>query len=267
MNGEMPALPNQQPEQPEKKGLLKVLALLKVGIIEVLLVSVVLVLLFEVLNYFNILSLSKLYPNQLGWLPHQITPETHKPNYSPKLNIPNISSPIPDAAKQALNNFIPTILTPALIPKPSQITIEQGKNLDKGFISSWHIEESAVTAIVVTTDTNSIAQLHLLLEMPQDTPPSVDIASTITSKLFYIKPKREWGCKPLYNNTMTYCENFWEEKNGTRRGLGMKGLFTQQPNLIKGQSKAMIVFCEHSKESKIYSWKSCEFEFAETGVK
>lgn len=29
------------------------------------------VMLFVILNYFNILSLSSLYPNQLGWLPHR----------------------------------------------------------------------------------------------------------------------------------------------------------------------------------------------------
>jgi len=50
---------------------LKSLALLKVGFFEVFFVLLVLVLFFGVLNFFNILSLSKIYPNQLGWLPHQ----------------------------------------------------------------------------------------------------------------------------------------------------------------------------------------------------
>ncbi|MEK7533925.1 MAG: hypothetical protein AAB600_01170 [Patescibacteria group bacterium] len=56
-------------------------------------------------------------------------------------------------------------------------------------------------------------------------------------------------------------------KNGTRRGLGMEGLFTQGVDLISGKPEAMLVFCEHTKESKIYPWKSCQFEFSKTGVR
>ena len=64
------------PQNPkEKKSLLKVIPFLQVGIFEVLFVGVVLVLLFGILNYFNILSLSALYPKQLGFLPqNQVSP-------------------------------------------------------------------------------------------------------------------------------------------------------------------------------------------------
>jgi len=57
------------------KNLLKVIPFLQAGIFEVLFVGVVLVLLFGILNYFNILSLSTLYPKQLGFLPqNQVSP-------------------------------------------------------------------------------------------------------------------------------------------------------------------------------------------------
>lgn len=264
-------LPNQQIEQPQvpanqevpnaltpkdkgnKKGLL--FGLIFVGI--------VLILLFGTLNYFNVLRLSELFPNQLGWLPHRPYQQ-----YNNLTILPTIAPPISPTqqAKQTLTNFLPTILSPVLIPEPSQITIEQDKNpLGKTFISSWGIKESTIAAIVIVADNKNISQLYLSLQRPQNIVPSVKLASASTSELFSVKPKGEWGCKPIYA-TMTYCENFWEENDGARRGLAMRGLFTQEPNLIGGQSEAMLIFCEHTKESKIYSWKSCEFEFKETGM-
>lgn len=49
----------------------KKLAFLEAGLFEISFVLIVIVVFFGVLNYFNILSLSTLYPNQLGFLPHQ----------------------------------------------------------------------------------------------------------------------------------------------------------------------------------------------------
>ena len=64
---------NEYPLAP-KKNKLGALAFLEVGIFEIFFVGVVLILLFGTLNYFNILSLSALYP-QLGFLPqNQVSP-------------------------------------------------------------------------------------------------------------------------------------------------------------------------------------------------
>lgn len=45
----------------------------KAGLIGILLLILGVLLFFVALNYFNIISLSQLYPNQLGWLPHAQT--------------------------------------------------------------------------------------------------------------------------------------------------------------------------------------------------
>ena len=241
---------------------------MEVGLIEVMFVGVVIALLFGTLNYFNILRLSELFPNQLDFLPRRNVPtgtSQQSQQYSNVTISPTTANPsnLTQQAKKTLLDTLPNILTPILMPESSQITIKQDKNpLGKTFISSWNTKEateSSVVAIFITTDSN-ISQLYLSLERPQNTPPSVDLASTITPQLFSVQPKGKWGCKPL-SNSMAYCENFWEENDGIRRGLGIKGLFTQGANLIRGQSEVMLVFCEHTKESKLYSWKSCEFEF------
>jgi len=45
----------------------------KVGLLEVFLAVIILLLLFCLLNYFNILQISNVFPNQLGRLPRQQT--------------------------------------------------------------------------------------------------------------------------------------------------------------------------------------------------
>ena len=51
----------------------------KVGLLEVFLAVIILLLLFCLLNYFNILQISNVFPNQLGWLPRQQTPKNVTP--------------------------------------------------------------------------------------------------------------------------------------------------------------------------------------------
>ena len=60
--------PAAQP--PQNKSKFKSLMLLEVGFLEIGFVVLVLLVFFGILNYFNILSLSSLYPSKLGWLPH-----------------------------------------------------------------------------------------------------------------------------------------------------------------------------------------------------
>lgn len=59
---------SNDPSNSTKKGS----GLLKAGLFEIIFVGVVLVLLFGILNYFNILSISSLWPNQFGFLPQRL---------------------------------------------------------------------------------------------------------------------------------------------------------------------------------------------------
>ncbi|MCL4353338.1 hypothetical protein M1615_02580 [Patescibacteria group bacterium] len=71
---------------------LKGLALFKIGFMEIFFVVLVLLIFFGILNFFNILSLSELYPSQLGWLPH--LPTTSTQNISNNNNLDNLEKPV-----------------------------------------------------------------------------------------------------------------------------------------------------------------------------
>ncbi len=66
-----PAINNEPTNQ--KPNRLHALAFLEVGLFEIGFVGVVLFLLFGVLNYFNILSISDVFPKYLSFLPRQTT--------------------------------------------------------------------------------------------------------------------------------------------------------------------------------------------------
>lgn len=62
------ATTNNLANTPRQSGIVKL-----VGIVMAILVFL------AILNYFNILSLSGLFPNQLGWLPRQTKPNIYTP--------------------------------------------------------------------------------------------------------------------------------------------------------------------------------------------
>src|SRR3989338_11070673 len=67
------------------KNKLHALAFLEIGLFEIGFVAVILLLLFGVLNYFNILSVSEVFPKQLGWLPRREAPTGDSPRQPAKL--------------------------------------------------------------------------------------------------------------------------------------------------------------------------------------
>jgi len=79
---------NSPPAQQNKPAKL---AFLEIGLFEVFFVTIVLFLLFGILNYFNVLSVSDVFPKQLGWLPRL----THKINVSSTSSLISICKPFP----------------------------------------------------------------------------------------------------------------------------------------------------------------------------
>jgi len=246
MDGEIPNAPNvAQPEQTPKKGLL----------FEILFVIIFLILIFGALNYFNILRLSEIFPDLLGFLPRKEVPTgTSQQSLSPTLSPTN-------RAKQTLINFLPTILAPSFLPQsPSDITLAQDSQNINSFNASWNTQEERITSgLHMSQDFRKITSLDLYIqELQQPLSPSVESAKSSASQIFSITPKGQWGCKNVLSSRL-YCENFWDEQN-SRKGLGFLIV------TATGSSRLVFSFCEHSKNSNYYSWKSCRSEFLKTGV-
>lgn len=93
----------------KKQNRKKRLAFLEVGLFEISFVLIIIIVLFGILNYFNILSLSTLYPNQLGFLPHKVTSSNlNKPNTTVPMSTKNPQQVLEDSTKYAKNLDKPT---------------------------------------------------------------------------------------------------------------------------------------------------------------
>ena len=173
-----PASPQPAPASPpSKKPWVKSLLLLEVGLFEVLFVLFLLGITFFVLNYFNIVSLSRVFP-QLSFLPH-------------KQDIKSIAQPIPavpftydaNIASDLIQKYAQQTLLPSYLPispspeaSSSAFSYIQDKNT---FTAPWNIANGKVgtssayinaqAILAFTTDTNTAA--YFSLHMDSANPP------------------------------------------------------------------------------------------------
>jgi len=237
------SLSSQTPK--EKRGIL----------FEIVFVAIFLALIFGILNYFNILKLSELFPNQLGFLPHRTYQQSQQPS--------NVTLSPSNQAKQTLINFLPTILAPSLFPATmSNVTIKNNEAEKDSYIASWRPKEGIVrVGIQGPLGSKKFMSIDLFYnkEKIQSPSPTVELAKSEINQIFSIRPKGTWRCKNFTDTTL-YCENFWDESDDLRKGLGYLLITT------KTKGRVIYSFCEHTKDSNLYPWKSCRAEFAKTGV-
>jgi len=202
---------------------------------KIIFIVTLIVILFGVLNYFNILNLPQLSPNKSkAPIQKQFTPFV----------------PTVDSAKKELIEALPKILNPSLIPDSTDVIITQNNQNAQGFTGIWTVNESTASALFqVSPDSKGINQLHLSFKKNQTTPPSITTAPTLSSTYLSVVPKGKWECKPLnpsIANSITYCENFWEE-NGIKSRVVVQGLFTQGPALV---NKSPIISISYLQQSR-----------------
>lgn len=232
-------------------------------VFETIFVAVFLIILIGILNYFNILKLSEIFPNYLGWLPHKS--EQSKQLASPTGGSSNAIISPTDQDKQALTSFIPTVIASSYAPKSSSdIVLVQGKTAKDDFLAAWSIKDGKATVRFVSSKDGQIASIYVFLNYILNKPVSADLAKETVPQFFLPIPKEKFSCKPLSNDS-NYCESFWEEDDGTKKGVGIQqiGASTSETDAVS----TTVFFCQFTKESSSYSQKSCSSEFAETGVK
>jgi len=112
----------------KKQNRKKRLAFLEVGLFEISFVVIIVLLFFGILNYFNILSLSKLYPNTFGFLPHKTTSSSQN---------------------------LPKTTTTKNTQQASQSYVNNAKKLDKPTYNS-DLKQTVVSAIFTNLTKNNL---------------------------------------------------------------------------------------------------------------
>jgi len=225
---------------------------------------VILLLLLLVLNYFNILSLSQFFPNQLGWLPHKAQPmpspqptSTQSQDYTP-----NVFQYDTEKAKKIVSQYIKDTIKPEFISKT--LIIRQGLSIDNRFEKS---AKDQFGSYFTTNQATISVNFHYKesTNIPNDfmifiQPSKIDkitltptLADTLTTSYLTNSYTPIESCTT--KGATSYCETFKTEFNG-KRGYGV---LAGQDQTVSPPKPILIIFtCSVPKGSQDYvSQKSC----------
>lgn len=250
---------------PKKKWNLTTLAFLEIGIFEFFFVAVVLFLLFGTLNYFNILPVSDVFPNQLSWLPRQ-TSQPKKLLYTPANPTPKPTTTPTTAAfsydtKKAqalLTQYIKDNIKPEFLPakievKQKTISNTTNKEVPYEFNSFFTIrKDEFLVALHYKENTNTLNDFIVQIQ-----PSKIDVSTTSVSlanslvSAYFINPYVITTCNA--KGLVSYCEEFRIENQG-KKGFGI----SLSSDTIKSTVVPLVISCFISKTSDYYSTqKTC----------
>ncbi|MDO8729567.1 MAG: hypothetical protein Q7K26_06875, partial [bacterium] len=211
----------------------------------------VIMIAFIALNYFNILSLSDLYPKYLSLLPRKDVPNGTSPTQPPKFS-PYVFSYDMKKAEKLLTQYLKDNIKPEFLP--AKIEIKQGLSIDG---KTENIKYEFGSRFTTNKDLFSVNFHYIVKTNTQNDfsifiQPSTVTQATATAVLansligtYFINPFQNISnCNTKL--TTSFCEDFRTESNG-KRGFGIA-------IVNQGAKTLPVVFtCFIPKESKYYS--------------
>lgn len=221
------------------------------GLLKVLLILAILLLLFlTFLNYFNLLSLGSILSKQT------VQKETSNPVPSPsEIHVDKKS------ATNILSSLINSSIQSTYQPKtfsPNPGLSGQDRASEESFHSDWKYENATGAALITLSKTKTnIDNIRIGFLTPAISPEITEqTAERLYSQYFSIIPKGKWRCRPSKNGLPgIYCENFWETDK-------IKIFSYIRNPSIDSVATASLVMCQIFPLSSLYSWGSCNPEFA-----
>lgn len=220
-------------------------------------IGVLLLFLLLVLNYFNILSLSRLFPSQLGWLPHKAQPTpVQNQDYTP-----NVFQYDTGKARTILAQYIRDTINPEFVPQT--LDIKEGLSIDnrvednKRQFGSYFTTSQATFSINFhykeNTNTPNDFSIFIQPSQSEEITLTLDLANSLVAS-YFINPS-----SPITNcdkkGTTSYCESFKIGDDGNR---GFGALIGQDASKSPPKLTSIVFTCFIPKESKDYdSMKSC----------
>jgi hypothetical protein len=203
-----------------------------------------------VLNYFNIVSVSSFFPNQLGWLPHKTMSEAiGEDNFYSSSNVPTVTlQPIQqvttEVALDVLAESLLVILVPSFVPDRLDLSVSPIEIEENGFTVEWHDKQATVSAsFAIAANSNDLSYIQLSVINPQDIEiSSTDRAEVIISQFFPNMSKADWNCK------INLCNSFWTDSDGTKKGFSISG----QLDIGNNKKAFVATYCEYKKNTPLH---------------
>lgn len=230
-------------------------------LIEIVFVLVIFLPVLGILNYFNIFSLSKLYPNQFGFLPH-------KPFLSKAPTAPSSNSYFSKQPNTDQKNAISDVLAASFIPNNLQLTklnVKSSKN-DNFYHALWQGEnKESFTVLAAYNQKNLLVYRKISITIQNSfenlTPESVrnlaktylKVSPTTSSICEKLKPtpipQSSASAVLKSSSQLTNCVSKWESAKV------QKAIQVVKPD--KTPSNIQLLYCEHYPGSYNYNAKDC----------
>lgn len=226
----------------------------------IIMAIVILAVIFGALNYFNILSVSDVFPNQLGWLPKQTQQKVTVPSPTPTPT----PTPIPEYIKNDTKSLISDILISSFIPNNLAVEKQNVENPNNFSFYGTGWETPNKELLVLSVEYNqekNIIDRQIVIHIPRILPDlDASSSSSLIKEYIKINPSIPFSCISLPTITKSaFCEVFWEDTNGVKKGIDIT-------SPVIGLSETQIFYCEHHKETPAYSWKSCNLNYKDNGI-
>ena len=264
----MEEVPANQPHQQDR-------STKKIRSFEIIFIPIVLVLLLGILNYFNVLKLSRLFPNQLNFLPHISYEEPQNQKVPPARQSfptfsPNSATFAYDTSKanSLLSNYLRDKIKSDYLPskievKHKLIASNKQEGTDYEFGSNWTIDNVFFQSnFHYEPDTNNPRDMQFSIQLQNIKETSASASLTKALSDTYLKTASEstnFVCG-ISKNTISFCENFQTTVLG-KEGFGLI-IAKAQPN-----NTVFVFSCFIPKDSKYFSIRTSCLLFNEKGSK
>ncbi|MDO8729565.1 MAG: hypothetical protein Q7K26_06865 [bacterium] len=209
---------------------------------------------FIALNYFNILSLSDLYPKLLPFLPRQTTNQTPPKPILPQQNISDLAS-LNKSAQEFADNIL-------LSPYKIKVSLKKGMPVGGNIYfpdttASYSDDFNNISfRIRVSYDKNK-KPLDMTLSMfPLSTQEPISSASATVFASRYIKlPSQDmqWSCLKDTRFETIQCDTMTTQTDNRKVGISITANTQNESSTASGA----INTCQIFPNSNMYSWSTC----------
>lgn len=227
----------------------------KSGILGILALILGVLVIFFVLNYFNILSLSQLYPNLFASLPHKQISKTNLsllPAPTPK-NFPYDWNYAQTALEKFIKDNLKTEFLPAKIEgKQGLIATDSGKGTEYEYGAKWRINDLLIVSFFhYGFKTNIPSDMEFIIQIPNTTEivATESLTNELTQKYLKNISKTTFVCKN-FTKDITYCTNDMKITSNGKKGYGL--------GIDHSHNLTLLISCFVPKDGIYYNkWSNC----------
>lgn len=250
----------------KKHPLLRIL-LLDIGVVGTSIFGAlgIIAIVFIALNYFNILSLSELYPKYLSSLPRQQSTQTTTKPINIQQNKSSSAGDLSTTDIKTLNNITQAFIDNLLFPlyqtriDLKRSVLKSGQTSLPLYAASYSWQAGNVSSqLSISYDTD---KEPLNIDLSMTVPHTKDLVSSssaiqVLSPYILVSTNFQWSCKTFPATGGRQCNSMEIKEDKSKMGVTFRANSNESPS----NTTDLINICQIFPNSSRYSWSTCLHE-------